>query len=143
MRIEEVATNIMLARERRGISRKQLATRTGLHSESIRHIETWSSGVTVDLLLAIAAGLGVSPVVFFGGQDDGRCVSRQEVCGNVRAAREKRGISKKELCKRAFITDSTVRSIEENRRNFHIGKLLHIADGLECSPVEFFQGAET
>lgn len=143
MHIEDVATNIMIARERRGISRKELAERAGIDIKSLKLIEDGAVSFTIDTILAIAAGLGISPTVFFGGKDNGRCVSRQEVCNNVCAAREKRGITQKQLCDRCGANILTLKLIEQNQRNSRVDKLLTIAGGIGCSPAEFFAPSKT
>lgn len=64
---KDVANNIRIIREARGLSQVELAERSGLSRSTIQSIEVMRVSPTVRALFAIAHALDVDVVAFFKG----------------------------------------------------------------------------
>lgn len=65
-----------------------------------------------------------------------------DIGGRLRRLREARGLSQRELARRAGVSNATVSLIEQNRASPSIGSLKKVLDGLPLSLAEFFALAE-
>ena len=65
-----------------------------------------------------------------------------DVGGRLRAVREARGLSQRELAARAGITNGTVSLIEQNKSSPSVASLKSLLDALPISLSEFFSAAE-
>lgn len=61
-----------------------------------------------------------------------------DVGKRLHAVRTQRGLSQRELAKRAGVTNSTISLIEQNRVSPSVGSLKKVLDGLPMSLAEFF-----
>jgi transcriptional regulator with XRE-family HTH domain len=60
----------------------------------------------------------------------------------LRQIRQKRGLSQRELAKRAGVTSATISLIEQNRVSPSVASLKKVLDGLSLSLAEFFASAD-
>jgi transcriptional regulator with XRE-family HTH domain len=65
-----------------------------------------------------------------------------DIGGRLRRLREARGLSQRELARRAGVSNATVSLIEQNRASPSIASLKKVLDGLPLSLAEFFALAE-
>ena len=63
-----------------------------------------------------------------------------DVGGRLRALRLARGLSQRELAKRAGVSNAIISLIEQNRSSPSVGSLKKVLDGLPLSLAEFFAG---
>jgi transcriptional regulator with XRE-family HTH domain len=61
-----------------------------------------------------------------------------EIGARLKAVREMRGLSQRELAKRAGVTNSTISLIEQNRVSPSVGSLRKVLDGLPMTLADFF-----
>lgn len=61
-----------------------------------------------------------------------------DIGGRLRSVRLARGLSQRELARRAGVTNATVSLIESNRMNPSVGALKRVLDGLPIGLSEFF-----
>ncbi|MDD2867443.1 cupin domain-containing protein [Neomegalonema sp.] len=62
----------------------------------------------------------------------------EDLGGRLRHLRQMRGLSQRELARRAGVANSTISLIESNRSNPSVGALKRILDGAPISLAEFF-----
>lgn len=70
--------------------------------------------------------------------DDGRGNQAFDVGARLRVLREQRGLSQRELAKRAGVSNAIISLIEQNRTSPSVGSLKKVLDGLPVSLAEFF-----
>lgn len=100
-----VNQNIKKIRESRGFSQEQLGGKVGLTSASICRIEKGVSSPSISLLWRIAEALDCDPVLFFHSEGE-----RKETPGfweRLIGCKEKKGISRKDLCIGASISEDS------------------------------------
>jgi transcriptional regulator with XRE-family HTH domain len=61
-----------------------------------------------------------------------------DIGARLKAVRQMRGFSQRELAKRAGVTNSTISLIEQNRVSPSVGSLRKVLDGLPMSLADFF-----
>ena len=61
---------------------------------------------------------------------------------NVRTIRIQRGISQKELARRAGVSQAHISDIERNKRRASISVLLKIMEALKCEPADIMKEME-
>jgi transcriptional regulator with XRE-family HTH domain len=61
-----------------------------------------------------------------------------DIGARLKAVREMRGFSQRELAKRAGVTNSTISLIEQNRVSPSVGSLHKVLDGLPMTLADFF-----
>lgn len=69
-------------------------------------------------------------------------LTRKQIGKNVVRARRRRWLSQEQVCERAGVTQPVLSYIEDGRRDTRLSTLLLIADGIGCSPAEFFEGGK-
>lgn len=69
---------------------------------------------------------------------NGRTETGFDVGARLRSLREKRGLSQRELAKRAGVSNAIISLIEQNRTSPSVGSLKKVLDGLPISLAEFF-----
>ena len=65
-----------------------------------------------------------------------------DIGGRLRAAREARGLSQRELATRAGLTNGTISLIEQNKTSPSIASLKRVLDALSMAMSDFFSEAE-
>ena len=63
-----------------------------------------------------------------------------DVGSRLRAVRERRGISQRELARRAGVTNGTISLIEQNKSSPSVASLRKVLQGIPMSLAEFFSG---
>ena len=61
-----------------------------------------------------------------------------DVGARLRAVRESRGLSQRELARRAGVTNGTISLIEQNKNSPSVASLKKVLDGIPMSLPEFF-----
>jgi len=64
--------------------------------------------------------------------------ANMDIGARLKAVREMRGLSQRELAKRAGVTNSTISLIEQNRVSPSVGSLRKVLDGLPMTMADFF-----
>lgn len=67
---------------------------------------------------------------------------RQAFADNVRAAREKAGLTQEQLAWASGLHQTEIARIESGRRNPGLDTIFKVARGLEVAPGELFRGIE-
>lgn len=118
---------IRLAREERGLTLGQLATRCGLSDSYLSQVERGEATPSAQSLRAIAEALDLPLGPFLHD----RSLPLGE---RLRAARESLGISRSELAKQAGISSSMIAQLEEGEAQPSLGTLQRLARVLGISP---------
>ncbi|MCI8351098.1 MAG: helix-turn-helix transcriptional regulator [Oscillospiraceae bacterium] len=140
----ETEKNVILLRNARGLSQEQAALEAGISPGRWQQLEKGSKNTTLDTLRRMAKVVHVAPQVMgVLSLSDGEILALHRqlpplpsgtrpgtVGQNVTLLRKIRGLSQKELAKRAHVSAARLRDMELGCANVTVGFLERVATGL-------------
>lgn len=149
--LDEIGKNIVLLRQKCGLTQAEIAYRANLSISHLQSIEYGYQNTTVDTMIRIAESFGIHSHVMgiFSWADSAilaeirqipklpeREIEALQICRNILILRKMRGLTQEQLARLSNISISCLRDIEHCCANVTAKKLLCIARAFGMSLTE-------
>ncbi len=151
--LERIAANVRMLRERRGLTREQLAATTDVDAQMIKRIEGGRANPALVVLSRLAAAMMISLTVMLGGEiaaeelqftneSEMEAFESGEVGATLASLRKQRGVSQRVLAREVDLRTSTIHRYENGETDARVLELEPIARALDVDMIDLVRYIE-
>jgi transcriptional regulator with XRE-family HTH domain len=151
--LERIAANVRALRERRGLTREQLAATTHVDAQMIKRIEGGRANPALVVLSRLAATLMISLTLMLGAEiaademqftneSEAEAFESGEVGDTLASLRKQRGVSQRALAQLVDLRTSTIHRYETGETDARVLELEPIARALDVEMIDLVRFIE-